>query len=586
MTSQYVPTATNMVTVVRNILQGYGMGAMRALAQEPVQNSKDASRGSPVHVEYRLHKRQSATDGADSYMLTVTDSNTTGLQGPVLTFDDIQSRVNGLGTDENWAAFEGLGFSKDSSDALGSRGQGKAAFLYHSNLPKTGPSGLDRMIMLYDTLLSDGEYCLGVRFANPFDTIRQPPLYGDEACSAVSDQYDTEDGIAISLSLNPLTQVGARIIVPHLSQEAVSAIHSGELHEWLQRCWWRAIQIGELTIDVVDEHGVSRSVSVPAWWKDEPWIGNQGTNIRIDENITVGQGLMIKRIVLLYDETLDIPDIEDVSSQFWGVQLLRGQQWIETLGAKELLSDYIPRAKRPGFRGFVEFDRKLEHVLRDAESSQHDKFDRRSTGVKPAISAIEQRVEEFAQAQGWTSQESTQPASGAEKDTAMEFLHFLSPRARGKKASNGQTPEIGSQLRLEPAERWGCELFLDFPDPKSTRINWGQRIRNVAIRVALQPTQGPPRRAKVSLTLTQADSKASTDTIATQELELLDGKGVAQFGDFQIITGARKPGKIQCAEPGKWRLTARVESAGAKVTQAVPFAISVCPHQRPLRRGR
>ena len=45
MTSQFVPTVTNMVTIVRNIIQGYRMGPIRALAQEPVQNSKDAARG-------------------------------------------------------------------------------------------------------------------------------------------------------------------------------------------------------------------------------------------------------------------------------------------------------------------------------------------------------------------------------------------------------------------------------------------------------------------------------------------------------------------------------------------------------------
>ena len=40
MTSQFVPTVTNMVTIVRNIIEGYGMGPIRALAQEPVQNSQ------------------------------------------------------------------------------------------------------------------------------------------------------------------------------------------------------------------------------------------------------------------------------------------------------------------------------------------------------------------------------------------------------------------------------------------------------------------------------------------------------------------------------------------------------------------
>ena len=41
MTGQYITTPTNMVGQIRSIIEGYTMGNLRALAQEPVQNSKD-----------------------------------------------------------------------------------------------------------------------------------------------------------------------------------------------------------------------------------------------------------------------------------------------------------------------------------------------------------------------------------------------------------------------------------------------------------------------------------------------------------------------------------------------------------------
>ena len=393
MTSQFVPTVTNMVTIVHNIIQGYRMGPMRALAQEPVQNSKDAARGQ-AHIEYRLHKRRVSDE--DSYMLTITDSNTSGLDGPVLSLDDIQRKGNMIGRDDNWAAFEGMGYTKEDEDALGSRGQGKAAFLYHSRLPRTASSAHDRMMILYDTLLADGTYRLGVRYASPFDRVQAPPLSGDRARSTVSSRYTSEDGTEIELGLVPLASVGTRIIVPHLSPEAVEAIHSGELYQWLQRCWWRAVQTG-LSIDIVDEQGNAKSVTVPSWWQDEPWRSSN-PGVRVHNDIDVGDDLRIKRIVLLYDESLREPDIEGVPHQFYGVQLLRGQQWIETLGLE--LSDYIPRDKRAGFRGFVEFDRRTDPLLRRAETSQHESFDRRVSGVKTLISAVEERVKEFAKEQG------------------------------------------------------------------------------------------------------------------------------------------------------------------------------------------
>ena len=110
MTSKFKPTATNMVNQVRSIIEGYGMGPMRALAQEPVQNAKDEKNSKTVRVEYRLHRRQ-APDGKDYHLLTITDSGTGGLKGLVLGQEQLQARGYVLEDGENWAAFEGQGFT-------------------------------------------------------------------------------------------------------------------------------------------------------------------------------------------------------------------------------------------------------------------------------------------------------------------------------------------------------------------------------------------------------------------------------------------------------------------------------------------
>ena len=257
--AQFVPTATNMVAIVRNTIQGYGMGPIRALAQEPVQNSKDAARGN-ASVEYKLHRRSGA-DGAVTYLLTVTDHNTSGLRGSIRSLADLPAQGQALNEGENWAAFEGMGYTKKSSeDALGSRGPGQVRpFLYHSILPSAEFTKQERMMILYDTLLPDSEYRLGVRYANPSDFVLSPPHTGDEARRVVSSHYVMEDGTVFNLELDPLTEIGTRIIVPCLSEEATAAFRSGELYRWLQRCWWRAVQTG-LSITLVDEHGVPQSV--------------------------------------------------------------------------------------------------------------------------------------------------------------------------------------------------------------------------------------------------------------------------------------------------------------------------------------
>ncbi len=463
MTSQFVSTASNMVASVRSIIEGYRMGPTRALAQEPVQNSKDAAPRGRAHVEYRLHRRHTSA-GADFHMLTVTDSNTSGLQGPIRSLSDI-AQGEALSEGENWAAFEGMGYTKKSSeDALGSRGQGKAAYLCHSRLPALS-SGQERMIMLYDTLLADGEYRLGVRYANPSDVVRHPPFRGDEARNIVSTRY-SEHGLAIELGLESLTEVGARVIVPYLSQEAVEAIRSGELESWLQHCWWRAVQMG-LAIDIVDEDGEQRTVGVPRCWIDEPWRRNS-QGLQSWENLDVGDRLQIKRIVLLYDDALN----ENVA-EFQGVQLLRGQQWIESLG-QETLGDYIPRERRPGFRGFVEFDRRAERQLHRAENPQHEHFDRRTTGVRELLAAIESKVREFAEEQGWGAQALIRPAPESERDAATEFLRFLSPHGRaGRSSGSGATGS--AQLSIDLVDRWEC-ISVENHTTGQRRINNGDTI--------------------------------------------------------------------------------------------------------------
>ena len=176
----------NMVQEVRNIIEGYKMGPLLALAQDPVQNSYDAwhpSRIGPVSVEYQLHRR-TIEDRQQVHLLTITDWNTTGLRGPALSQNDLHRRAESTGylqlePQENWAAWEAMGYTKVGEDFLGSRGQGKASCLYHSRHPTglRGPDGrvLERMLILYYTLLEDGTYRLGVRLARPADNVLFPP---------------------------------------------------------------------------------------------------------------------------------------------------------------------------------------------------------------------------------------------------------------------------------------------------------------------------------------------------------------------------------------------------------------------------
>ncbi len=570
MTSQYVNTASDMVRQIRSNIQSYGdNGPIRALAQEPVQNSLDARFNSPtVRVEYRLHERR-GSDGNEYLFLTVTDSGTHGLRGPIRTPQQLQDSGYVLHDAENWAAFEGQGFTKSDGASLGSRGQGKSAFLYHANPP--GAARDRRMMMLYDTRLADGSYRLGVRNANPVDTIKSPPLEGNEAIRVIRTQYLDETGIEIDLRLDSLSETGTRVIVPFLSDEALTAIRNGELAEWLQRCWWRAIQTGALEIVVSDEtSGQSQDIVVPSWWQGEPWVGASPTGVAVREmsGNDSSDDLQIKRIVLLYDERLELSDADGDDAQMDGVQLMRGQQWITTIrsGDREL-SGFVPRDKRPGFRGFVEFDLSLDKVLRDLETPQHHKFNRRDGLVQSIYRKVERTVEEFATELGWREERERERRTVPQPDIAREILQWFAPNARGPRP----TPTTA---------RWECLFSFALPDPKVARVNYGQALENV--QVFITSSLPFPTNVTVSIEARHAEEHLEVPLRQAQTVSFFEREGDLKVGRLQIVRNATRPDQIELAAQGKWSLVARVLHNGRVVARA---SRSIYVNQDPPETG-
>ena len=558
MTSQLVPTPSNMVSTIRNAIESYHMGPLRALAQEPVQNALDEKRASIVRVEYRLHRR-SHTDGTQYYLLTITDSGTGGLKGPVLSPEDLDAIGYRLEDGQNWAAFEGQGFTEKNEGDLGSRGQGKSAALYHSNPSMILNDDRERKLILYDTLLENGEYRFGMRFAQPADKIMSPPLYEDYARITVMNEHTVEIGLTVMLDLDELTEVGTRIIIPFVTQDAIDAIHNEELHRWLQRCWWRSIQAKNLEITVADEDGNTQTIQPPFWWLDEPWTGHN-PNVAVYSDLEIADGLKIKRVVVSYDPQMQYDEIPRHSPQYAGIQLLRGQQWIETINFNECSS--VPADRRPGLRAFAEFDQPLERELKYAEKPQHESFDGRHQYVSETKSQIRAAVDQFAKDQGWAQDTKTERASRHDHDHAADFLTtFINPPKK-------QTSQSQDQLDIDnpPSYQWECSLSIQFPDQNANRVDWGQLISDVTTNITVEPVPAH-RRANLSLEITSQDTH-STTVIQAREIELSGSVHTENFGNFQVIRGIAHDGRISCPEEGIYTLNAYLTHAGQTVASA------------------
>lgn len=547
----------NMVQAVRNIIEGYSMGAMRALGQDPPQNSYDAAAGGPVVVDYRLHRR-TLQSGEEIHILTVTDRNTTGLRGPAISLEDLHERAHfQLAPDENWAAWEAMGYTKVGEHSLGSRGQGKAAFLYHSrhDTEVTGPDGrpLERMVMAYDSLLADGTYRLGLRIARPDDVVLHPPYEGDAAREIISTELSNWGGPPIPLGLQPLTEAGTRIIVPMLTEEAVDAFVSGELGRWLERSWWRAIQKGELAITIGEEGGTVQTLTPPSWWRGELWEAASDSML-VKEDIWIDAERRIKRLVLLHDDALTTDEIANWPEQYEGVQLLRGNQWIETLGAASDLGDFIPPDKRVGFRGFVEFDTRTERDLREIETPQHDAFRRQKLFVRQIRAKIQDAVREFAELQGWREPEGGEQS---EDQTAQEILERIADLFVAEAAPDVVGPR--------PAPAWVCELYLEYPTDGTTRVNWGERLRHVIASCAHTPDE-ERRRVRLEIHLISPDGKKQL--LGRQDKRTRDGRADHELGDLTVVQSGATATDIRCAEPGRYQLRAECVFEGRVVASA------------------
>lgn len=576
---RFINTSSHMVQEVQNIIDDYKMGSLRALAQEPVQNALDARRSGKkqVEVEYRVLRRETEA-GEKCHLLTVTDTGTTGLRGPMVSAEELEERHFTLKPEENWAAFEAQGYTKENEDALGSRGQGKSAFLFHSQVP----GETRRMLMLYDTLLESGEYRLGMRFARPVDQILSPPLYDVDARAAIQNNSYNHESLEIPLGLEPLGDIGTRVIVPFFMKDHVPEVGpGGEVARWLQRCWWRAIQLGNLSIRVIDENGNSDDIAVPTWWQNLPrqrgkpsskgsWYElPDGGRACIWGNVKIDKNYAIRRLVMLYSDALQEDRITD-EPEYDGIQLLRGMQWIDTQGARQEYGDYIPVENRAGFRGYVEFDKRTDSELRKAEHSTHDGFKGQRKIVRQIRAALEDKVHEFSAEMGWESQQpvSIQQVSQREQQTHARFLEtFLSPEGRQKRVSNVPGRDESSPLR------WECRLGLQYPNPQSARVDWGQEIRNVYVEVEFEPAN--ELNGVADLLLEWVDATGKSHNLERKEGAIRAqwhnqrAQQQIQFGNWQIVRGkANHKRRITCPDDGVGKLRATVIYQGSAVKSA------------------
>lgn len=554
---------------LQTFVDNYSDGAIRALAQEPVQNAKDARlRNQVVEVEYRLLWRM-GDDGNLFNVLTVTDHGTTGLGGKIApTESELECATEEDRQKWQWYHFERLFDSSKGGQHGGKRGWGKSIFLHASHIPTVKRSAM----MVYDTLLESGEYRISdMTIVNDDYGVRDMPLVNDAARRAIGESlYVTPDGsIRMPLQLAPLRRVGTRIVVPHLAEYAVKSITDGSLANWLEYLWWRPISEGALKITIVDEvNETSRTIGVPKWWEGDEWSSDvtspgsvqrlhQDCKILVLENEKLKQDCGVRLLAIQYDSGLANQRPLKGAPDFVGIQVMRARQCIETYEDFDL----IPRQEMPCFRGFVEFDEATERRLRDKEKPAHDGFDGRGivgTSIRPYL---KDKMHEFAESIGVIkSRDADEGAPSEAERRTLEFVfNRLAPGAFGD--APNKNPGAGIENNL--GNPWDIAVLLKYPTPNTTRVNWGERIEDIRAVVNSRP-ESLRRNTRLALEWLSPEQPP---------LQLIADKrphaGIEYALKNQLVTPewVDEP-HILCAKPGLYRIRVAVYEGKKLVAQS------------------
>ena len=452
--------------VIEQIIDGYKDKEKRIshwVQKDGIQNCWDArkdpeNRKKNWTCEIELHE-----NGTNS-IVTITDFGTWGLTGKRLEKEDL---MKDQPPEERWCRFENYAFTHKSMKTqhlLGSRGRGKFVF--------SGAS--QTKITLYDTLRDDKVYRLGKRAIEKLDA----PNWLEEGQKAKEIlDFHTHGMIA------PLTHVGARIIILNPAKELVDDIKDGHMEQFISETWWEIIKKGA---KIIVKNGTTSNIVKP-FTESLPCSTMTSTKIHVplssEQKVFIKESIpientkfKIKRLYILYDPLRAFDDRQ------LGISVQRGGMSITHYDTRELgsvLSDHIT--------GYVVLEEGFQDEMRLAEGPEHYSY---NWNTKPAVNLawmLKKLYRKFATDQlGWKENKSAQESKSDKKanERAINKANEIAKKMGFGKGGGpkGGPPRIRGPLQVKKL----IEVQLDdlgFPNPNTERVNYGESITKIDVRV-------------------------------------------------------------------------------------------------------
>jgi len=495
-------TPINWQNLVLQIVDGYrtqGRGIAHGVQKDAVQNSWDArvdqKKGRGWKMRFELHSNSKKT------LFAFTDEGTCGLTGRVLEKEEMEED---LPEEERWGRFESLAFAKSTQGdivPLGSRGRGKFIFVGASR---------DYSIF-YDTLRPDGSYRLGTR------TVRKTssPIRAWNNSQAKEELDRLSQGM-----LKPLTRVGTRIVVENPIRDLVDSVRSGAFAKFIGETWWEIItKFGAKIVVSVD--GQDIEVKVPQEFVLAEEDSNQ-FKVWIQQNVKLTSGsaeYLVKRLHIVSNKN-GVPD------ELKGIAIQRGGMKVCTVDPR-----YMPEELTDSICGCITLEREAERQLLKDESPEHYGFDFRIGLPKSIRHYVQGEIEKFARDKlGWRTDTRAirrEQQRKAERTALLEinriakalgFGHGLGP---GKQRRKG-VKRPWKKLRIQLSD-------IQFPREDDLRVNYGEAVKNISVRVVNDTRQ----EAAVRLKLFIRQGDRPIETFVYEDTTVPSRQGSRHYGPFE-----------------------------------------------------
>jgi len=461
-------TVRNWPEEVRAIVDGYrGYTTIsHAVQKDAIQNAWSArknAKGKDWTSTFELLET-----GKRNFLL-MTDQGTTGLTGRVLEPEEYEEDLPGR---ERWGRFEGVAFTHSRTErTLGSRGRGKFIFVGASR----------ENTIIYDTLRDDGTYRFGFR-----------TVVRTESPVAA---YDDEDGKRklremTGQLLEPLVAVGTRVIIVSPVDELVEDIKTGRFFRHIGETWWEIIlKYGvRITVKVGERE---RAAEIPREFELQKEDSKKFNFwVKRKQKIQVGSNdFWIKNLHMMYNRARAVP--QDIR----GIAIQRDGMKICTIEPR-----YMGREIAHRLYGYVNFDPDTEEALLDDESIEHYSYDFRRALPGAMRRFVEDEMLRFGQEKLGYGFDAREARREEQRNAERRALAAANNFARGLGIGAGPGPihrgrggeRMPRKVRIRMEE-------LALPRPGDLRVNYGEVVRNIRIRVVNDREPDVELRVKVFL---------------------------------------------------------------------------------------